>query len=203
LYHIKDDKRTDVTTKLIQEALSALILENEWGCFTVTSLAERAKVGRATFYRSFDSVEDVLQFQVDHSMEDLFSFIMEGIRRLPSFYETDIYRLFFQYWSIHDQLLILLQKSCQQEMFKTRLMRLYRENLSFVQEVLQIQESHWPYFVVLRCSILAEGLFEWIKKGKKESPEEISRILLLSFSELHAVKLSLHPQLPVNAQARG
>jgi len=191
LYHIKNDKRTAVTTNLIQDALSTLILEGQWGCFTLTKLAERAQVGRATFYRSFDAIEDVLQLQVDQAMVDLFTFIMEKIKRLPSFFETDIYNLFFQYWNRHDRLLTLLLISDQQAMFKNQLMRLYRENLTFVQRILQIQESHWAYFVILRCSVLSDGLFEWIKNGKKESPEEISRILLLSFSELHAVELSL------------
>jgi AcrR family transcriptional regulator len=191
LYHIKNDKRAVLTARMITDAVSALIMEGEWGKFSVTLLAERAKVGRASFYRSFDTVEDVLQFLTDQAMRDLFEFIQGEIKQMPEFSETDIYIRFYRYWNRHDQLPILLLKSGQQAIFKTRLMRLYQENLSFVRHKLHIQESHWNYFVILRCSVLSDGLFEWMKNGKIESPEEISRILLLSFSELHDVKFSL------------
>lgn len=191
LYHIKNDKRAFLTAQMIEDALSALIMEGEWGKFSVTLLAERAKVGRASFYRSFDTVEDVLQFQTDQAMSDLFDCIQDEMKQMSIFSETDIYTQFYRYWNRHDQLPTLLLKSGQQSIFKARLMRLYQEKLSFVRQRLHIQDSHWNYFVILRCSVLSNGLFEWLKNGKKESSEEISRILLLSFSELHDVKFSL------------
>ena len=45
----------------ILEALLALIGEQEFGSITVSALTERAGVGRASFYRNFDSKEDVLR----------------------------------------------------------------------------------------------------------------------------------------------
>ena len=43
------------------EALQAMIGEQEFGSITVSALTERAGGGRATFYRNFDSKEDVLR----------------------------------------------------------------------------------------------------------------------------------------------
>lgn len=191
MYHIKEDKRTKITTQLISEALTSLILENQWEKLTITALVNRAQVGRATFYRSFDFVEDVLKFQVDKAMDELFHYIYNQIKQLPYFYEIDLYNLFFKYWDQHDILLKVLIMSNQRPLFKNQFNSLYIQKLSFVQKLLKIEHSHWSYFVVLRSAILSDGLFEWIQKGKKESTEEISKILLLSFSELHLVKLSL------------
>lgn len=191
MYHIKDDKRTKITTQLISEALTSLILENQWEKLTITALAKRAQVGRATFYRNFDFIEDVLKFQVDKAMDESFDYIYNQIKRFPYFYEIDLYNLFFIYWNQHDILLKVLLMSNQRSLFKNQFSSLYYQKLLFIQKLLNIKDSHWSYFVVLRSSILSDGLFEWIQKGKKESPEEISKILLLSFSELHLVKLSL------------
>ena len=191
MYHIKEDKRTKITTQLICEALTSLILEGHWENLTITALVSKAQVGRATFYRSFDFIEDVLKYQVDKAMEELFHYIYDQIKQLPYFYEIDLYSLFFEYWDQYDILLKVLIMSNQLSLFKNQFNSLYFQKLSFVQKLLNIKDSHWSYFVVLRSAILSDGLFEWIRKGKKESPEEISKILLLSFSELHLVKLSL------------
>jgi AcrR family transcriptional regulator len=191
LYHIKEDKRTRVTTQLICDALTSLIMEGKWDNLTITALVNKAQVGRATFYRSFDFVEDVLKLQVDQAMNDLFRFIFNQIQPLAFFYEMDLYKLFFEYWDQHDLLLKVLMKSNQRSLFKTRFRAMYFDKLRFVQHILNIHDSHWSYFVILRSAIFSDGLFEWIQKGKKENSEEISNILLLSFSELHLVKLSL------------
>ena len=191
MYHIKEDKRTKITTQLISEALTSLILENQWENLTITALVNRAQVGRATFYRSFDFVEDVLRFQVDKAMEEMFNYIYNQILHLPYFYEIDLYNRFFKYWDQHDILLKVLIMSNQLSLFKNQLTSLYFQKLSFVQKHLNIKDNHWSYFVILRSAILSDGLFKWIENGKKESPEEISKILLFSFSELHLVKLSL------------
>lgn len=191
MYHIKNDKRTITTTQLISNALTSLILENQWEKLTITALVNRAQVGRATFYRNFDLVEDVLKFQIDKAMEEMFNYIYSEIMHLPHFHEIDLYYHFFKYWDQHDILLKVLIMSNQLSLFKNQLNSLYLLKLSFVQKNLNIKDEHWSYFVILRSAILSDGLFEWIQKGKKESPEDISKILLLSFSELHLVKLTL------------
>lgn len=191
MYHIKDDKRTKTTTKLITDALTSMILEHKWDHLTITSLTKNAQVSRATFYRSFDIVEDVLQYQVDQTLDSLFQTLFAELSQRSFFYEIELYYLFFRFWNQHDELLKILVLSNQKELFHARLTLLYKEKLSFVQKLLVISDEHWQYFVVLRSSMLSNGLFVWLEKGKKESPEEISKILLLSFSEPSSVKMSL------------
>lgn len=188
---MKKDKRTKITIQLISDALISLILENQWEKLTITALVNRAQVGRATFYRNFDSIEDVLKFQIDKAMDELFDYIYNQIKELPYFYEIDLYNMFFKYWDQHDRLLKVLIISNQRSLFNNQFRSLYFQKLLFIKKLLKIEDSHWSYFVILRSAIFSDGLFNWIQKGKKESPEELSKILLLSFSELHSVKLSL------------
>lgn len=190
MYHIKEDKRTQVTVRLISEALVHLILNKKWEQVSITLLANKAGVGRASFYRSFDALEDVLQYQVDKAIEELFRTMFEELHQRPFFYEKDIYDFFFRFWTRYELLLKTLIFSKQKELFNRQFSTLYGEKLYFIKNLLQISDEHWPYFVTLRSTMLSSGLFEWVQKNKKESPEEISSIMLLSFSELHSAKMS-------------
>ena len=93
--------------------------------------------------------------------------------------------MFFEFWAEQNNLIQALIKSNQKALLVNKFHKLYTEKLMFIRDRLGIEPAHWPYFVALRSSMLTEGLFEWIKRGKKESPEEVSKIILLSFSELH------------------
>lgn len=191
MYHIKNDKRTELTSGLISNALNELILNNNCPNLTVTQLVKKAGVGRATFYRSFDSLEDVLRYQIDSVMKELFHTIHNKLSHLEFFYEYDLYTMFFHFWNENDAILKVLLMSNKKSLFSASFNSLYNNNLKFIQPLLDIQDSHWSYFVILRSAVFTDGLFEWIQRGKKESSEEISKILLLSFSELHMVKMSL------------
>jgi AcrR family transcriptional regulator len=57
MYHIKNDKRIYISLDLIRNGFYALLSEKDFGSITVSEIAERAGVGRATFYRLFDDME--------------------------------------------------------------------------------------------------------------------------------------------------
>ncbi len=191
LYHIKNDKRTKLTAELLGNALNKLIFKDKWLDLTVTELVNEAGIGRATFYRNFDAIEDVLKYQIDISMNKLFKTLYSQLSLLDFFYEYELYTMFFTYWTANDHIIKVLLQSDNKTLFYNSFNNFYNEKLNFIKSSLGIQDSHWSYFVVLRSTIFTNGLFEWIKRGKKESPEEISKILLFSFSELHMVKMSL------------
>ena len=54
-----EDRRTQRTRQLLQEALLALILEKGYGAVTVQDIIDRANVGRSTFYAHFQDKEDL------------------------------------------------------------------------------------------------------------------------------------------------
>ncbi len=56
----KKDRRTQRTRQLIQGALFSLIQEKGFETLSVQDIVDRANVGRMTFYRHFDNMEDLL-----------------------------------------------------------------------------------------------------------------------------------------------
>ena len=63
----------DYSRHYITEALFRLMEDNPYNEITVSDVARKAGVGRATFYRYFSSKEDVLRFFFDRAKSDFAS----------------------------------------------------------------------------------------------------------------------------------
>ncbi len=59
------DRRVRRTRNALREALIELIVERGYGATTVADIAERADVGRSTFYVHFADKEDLLRGSID------------------------------------------------------------------------------------------------------------------------------------------
>lgn len=62
---------TDFTKQYITEAVLQLMNEKDFHEISITEIAKKAGVGRATFYRNFDSKEDVLIYHFNKVVDDL------------------------------------------------------------------------------------------------------------------------------------
>lgn len=62
------DRRVRRTRRRLKEALSELLIERDYDAITVREIANRADVGRSTFYAHFESKEDLLFAGVDRHL---------------------------------------------------------------------------------------------------------------------------------------
>ena len=65
MYHIKEDKRCIRSAKLIGDALQNLLETKPFMEITVSDIQRESGVGRSTFYRLFDNVDDVVTYLMD------------------------------------------------------------------------------------------------------------------------------------------
>lgn len=63
MYHIKPDKRSQQSARLICEGLISCLKKKSFDKITITDIQKESNVGRATFYRLFDNISDVLSYQ--------------------------------------------------------------------------------------------------------------------------------------------
>lgn len=96
MYHIKEDKRAQKSADLIYEGLSALMEKNEYDKITITDIQKASTVGRATFYRSFDNVTDVLYWQCDIHYKECMTGYLEQVDTMDDPYH--FLKYFFDYW---------------------------------------------------------------------------------------------------------
>ena len=59
------DKREKKVKDRLMQAMISLAKEKEWTKITVTDLINRAGVARASFYRNFDTIGDLIEYGVD------------------------------------------------------------------------------------------------------------------------------------------
>ena len=71
MYHIKNDKRCIKSAETIVEALDQLLLKKPFLEITVTDIQKTAGIGRSTFYRHFDTIDDVVEYSVDESFKEI------------------------------------------------------------------------------------------------------------------------------------
>jgi len=65
MHHIKNNLKSFRSAELISAALFELLKEKTYEKITITDIYRKSFVSRATFYRLFDNIDDVLYYEVD------------------------------------------------------------------------------------------------------------------------------------------
>ncbi|QVK19785.1 TetR/AcrR family transcriptional regulator [Mycoplasmatota bacterium] len=166
MYRLKNDKRTLQSARWIYEAFSKLLKTNEFSKIKIKEIVEEANVGRTTFYRIFDSKRDILTYELDNQFKEIFSLLeLEN--------KTDrmvLLKVFLRYWNcnslIVEQLIDIRKGYLLYEYFNDYLTNFFVDTSSF-------KQSELKYLSATRNAMLFSILVEWVKNGKRESPEQL------------------------------
>ncbi len=103
----KQDRRVTRTRQQLCDALVELILEKGYDPVTVSNIAERAHVGRATFYLHYHDKEELLIDSVRHVMDKLVRRMKNDANKLSKVPLTTIFRHasenYYLYYVIHSK----------------------------------------------------------------------------------------------------
>jgi AcrR family transcriptional regulator len=55
---------SNISKNMLAQGLMELLEEKEYKAITITQLCEQAKIARRTFYRHFESKEDILSYYI-------------------------------------------------------------------------------------------------------------------------------------------
>jgi len=177
MYHIKNDRRAVRSSQMLYKALATLMREKPFDTITVTDLVEVAKVGRATFYRNFDEMEDVLRMRCDQTFEELIGYFRAYFQTHADQSGRGLLKPLLRYFYLHSEIIELLliakridivQDSFHMTMepFKTQLSTLHDIEAEFVE-----------YGFAIRAGIMTSILIHWIETGKKQAPDALADTL--------------------------
>ena len=152
MYHIPNDLRARKTAFKIYQSLRHNLWDKELKDITVMDIYKESKIARTTFYRLFDNVIDVLEYQLDIYFKEYNELKKD---------KTDRVLFFYEYFDKHSDLIYII--STQNEGILKRVME---NNLINTQE----------YYVALKIGIMTSLLCTWTKNKKKETPLEMSTI---------------------------
>ena len=186
------NKRTlanERTKRRIIRSLLRLMNEKHFSDITVSDIVARAGVARASYYRNFESKEDVIATAGAIIIDD---FRQKTIGENRSVLEYDSILRMFRYFRAYRSTLLTLHKAG----FTALYMRMFGE---FVEDA----AGDMPYDNILRyCLPFYSGavftvFVTWLEEGMKETPEEMTSLFhRMMKGAMGAVASAYAPSLP-------
>lgn len=175
MYHLKEDMRAEKSADLLYEALVRCMKKKEFDKITISELSKESTVSRATFYRNFDEVIDILYWKCDKLFQ---SVLTSFIASEPDLSEADgLISYVFNFWMKHTDILEILIERGRVDIIYNSFFKNASVVMDYLSEKLHLPEWNTRYFISTRVGIFV-GIFQvWIMGGKQESAKELTEIL--------------------------
>lgn len=169
MYHISNDKRTKKSAQLIWEGMEKCLLEKSLDKIRITDIYQKSFVSRATFYRLFDSLQDVIAYECDC----IYLQLAENIE--TSFFKTkqEIFLFLIEEWLKHEVLIKTLVESNMISIIYDTHMKNHELLKKIFLEDVSLSDREADYLVSVLANIIPAAVNIWYLHGKTETPEEI------------------------------
>lgn len=170
----------EYTRHYIVEALFRLMNEHEYGKISVTDIAEKAGVGRATFYRYFKSKEEVIEFYFARNTKE-FLFEQRYYPRCKADYVAIARSVFEKFQKNKDRFRLLR---------RARLEYLYLDflNKKMTETFRDEYPDQSPYAPYLFAGMIFNVSMAWLDRGCTESADRIAEMFVESLNLLDEKK---------------
>lgn len=160
-----------LSKQLLSQALIGLLQEKAFNEITITRLCQQAQIARRTFYRNFESIQDVLEYL---SADLMTQFIQELHKHKDSNFQ-EIAKSYFSFWQRHVQLLMLLEK----EKLISVLFIEYIKSLHQFPDIFRgTTDKSLEGQAIVRLAYTSGGLWSvltyWIATGCKQTSTELA-----------------------------
>lgn len=163
----------------ITESLLKLMEEKDFTKITITEIIKNADLTRQTFYRNFDSKEDILYEYVNKLFESCF----DEIEKIPEKNMRMILITYFQYWHKNKDFLLLMTKN--KLIHKTMDFYYPYMNKHFNQSIIKFSgnsNSEIDYMKYFLLGGLIQVKTHWLENGFLETPTELADLVLNSIN---------------------
>ncbi len=197
----KMDRRIQRTRHLLREALISLIKEKNYEEITVQDITERANVNRSTFYLHFKDKDELLYKSMVEVYDALAETMLANKKEQTGGLNLDHLSdaADFQHVADHAEFykVILSEKGVASFVVRVRkyLARVFTEH------ILEMGVGSAPRFPLEAVGHFLAGaeiglISWWLENGKKQSPEEMARMMLdmCAFGTYWALGVPASPQ---------
>ena len=171
MYHVSNDKRSQKSAQLIWEGMEKALQEKPLHKLRVTDIYEKSFVSRATFYRLFDSVEDVLAYECD-----LIYFKLTEVVQNATFHSRqELFLCLIEKW-LEQEVLIktLVENNLVSVIYETHMKNRELTKSVFLKGT-DISEEESDYLSAILATLIPASVNVWYLHGKKDTPREIYR----------------------------
>ncbi len=174
----KVDPRVRRTRRLLREAMVSLIMEKDYGSITIREITDHAEVAYITFFRHFESLDELLMEVLDEGLAELRGHIETLAKQSEaSALETEG-RLIFEYVKQQADFFRILLKS--QSVARIRKKIVQTIAVIFQQSCAPLARSNSQVTINILSNHIATSLLSliewWLENNMKPSPIEMGRV---------------------------
>ncbi|NDJ53060.1 MAG: TetR/AcrR family transcriptional regulator [Chloroflexi bacterium] len=148
--------------------------ERPFNTINVTDLVEAAGVGRTTFYRNFDEIEDILRMRNDQVFEGLVAYL-KAYRDQHAFGpDTNLLKPVLRFFYLNSDIIELLIMAHRIDMFQDSIKRMLIPYKPMFAEFYGVNDVYVEYVIAMRLGTVINALTHWIETGKREAPDELA-----------------------------
>ena len=172
------DPRVRRTRRLLREALVSLMLEKDYASISIKEVTERAEVAYITFFRHFESLDQLLMEVLDEGLAELISHIETLAQRSESSALETEGRLIFEYIQEKSDLTRILLKSQGVTRVRKRVVR--NVAVIFQKSCMPLAKSNNQVMVAITANHIATSLLSliewWLDNKMTPSPSEMGKV---------------------------
>ena len=171
MYHISEDKRAQKSAELIWQGMEQCLREKPLSKLRISDINQKSYVSRATFYRLFDSLQDVLVYECDQIYKQL----AEAIQHREVRSRRAFFLLLIEKWMAQEVLIeTLAENNLTGILYETHMKNRHFMEAIFLKDA-SLSEQETDYLVSLLANIIPAAMNTWYRHGKQESPMEVYR----------------------------
>ncbi len=175
---LKVDPRVRRTRRMLRDALVSLILEKDYASISIKEVTERAEVAYITFFRHFESLDQLLMEVLDEGLSELLGHIETLAKQSEtSTLETEG-RLIFEYIEQKADLFLILFKS--QSVTRVRKKVVRNIAVIFQKSCIPLARSGNPVTTAILSNHIATSLLAliewWLDNNRKPVPAQMGKV---------------------------
>ncbi|MFF2090084.1 TetR/AcrR family transcriptional regulator [Paenibacillus sp. NPDC058174] len=155
--------------KWIRDSLLQLLKEKPYKKISIKEITEQGDLARQTFYKLFNSKEEILEYHLDH----LFHEYLVEIQSLEVATTTELARLYFLFFHNNENFIHQLIENDLINILNQK----FHFYLSEIHNVLKHNQSHSDYATAFISSGLVGMLVYWFKHNKTMPIEQLALLV--------------------------
>jgi AcrR family transcriptional regulator len=170
MYAMNDNSQAVESRNKVKDALLTLMKQYPYKDITITQICQEAQIVRQTYYRNFDSKDDILEFYLDNMVQQ-YSDIYYNSEDVNTQLKN-----FFEYMLAHREFLCLASENNLFFMINKAITKNIEKFLNMKQLATVSKPRFEIYIKGFIASTLCSLLSLWVKNEFIESPEMISEL---------------------------
>ncbi|WP_297630875.1 TetR/AcrR family transcriptional regulator [uncultured Clostridium sp.] len=172
-------KRNRKSIELICNAMFKLLKEKDFKSISITELCEEAQLARKTFYRNFESKEDVIKKSIDYMFKQLGKRIKFDKNMEPKKITLE----YFNFWYENREFLKLILKNDLFNILNSQYdlyIKVFRKIMCGEEEMSRELE----YTIIFASGGYWNVLQHWVRKDFKDDPKDLAKMWEKHFDKI-------------------